>query len=123
MQGIYLVAMNKTVHHPLSMDPAPARHHRTFSAVTMLNLNGNLITERLEIGMSSRIETSYSGLDFPYFIKFVNSIVPGCQVIDHCINRAGQKRRFYEVDGFLCRYSLAAGEPQRVRTSIFHNSS
>ncbi len=65
MQGIYLVAMNKTVHHPLSMDPAPARHHRTFSTVTMLNLNGNLIIERLEIGMSFRIETPYSGLDLP----------------------------------------------------------
>ena len=61
MQGIYLVAMNKTVHHPLSMEPAPAWHHRTSSEVTMLNLNGNFIIERLEIGMSSRIEPPYSG--------------------------------------------------------------
>ena len=84
MQGIYLVAMNKTVHHPLSMGQAPARHHRTSTVVTVLNLNGNLI-KRIEIGMLFRIETPYDGLPIqriglPCPNIFVNNMVPGCQV-------------------------------------------
>jgi len=62
MRRIYLIAINRTVYHPLSVGQAPARHHRTLTADMMLNLNENLI-ERLEIGMSFRIETPCNGLD------------------------------------------------------------
>lgn len=62
MRRIYLIAMNGTVYHPLSMGQAPAGHHRTSTADMMLNLNENLL-ERLEIGMLFRIETPCSGLD------------------------------------------------------------
>ena len=62
MRRIYLIAMNKTEYHPLSVGQAHARHHRTSSAVTIFNLNGNPI-ERLEIGMLFRIVTPCNGLD------------------------------------------------------------